>query len=29
MSSYKVVIAQGRVEVVEANSPLAAVEKIY
>lgn len=27
MSSYKVVTAQGRVEVVEANSPLAAVEK--
>lgn len=27
MSSYKVVTAQGKVEVVEANSPLAAVEK--
>lgn len=27
MSSYKVVTVQGRVEVVEANSPLAAVEK--
>lgn len=27
MSSYKVVAAQGKVEVVEANSPLAAVEK--